>query len=335
MGVSRGRPGHCRRMITSRATTAPLALNFEDGSVPDWVQLTPAGPRIAGRDGRAWRLSDPDAIVARFRQDGKRPQIDIEHSSQLKAPHGDPAPAVGWIEDMEVRGGALWGKVEWNRTGRELVGERAYRYLSPAFRFDAATGEVKRMISAGLTNTPNLQLAALNGERYEEEKEMDKAILEALGLNADATAADAVVAINKLKEDKATALNASQHPDPDHFVPKADHDLALNRIATFEEADKARRDGEIERALDAAIEAGKIAPASRDYHLATCRATEDGLERFRAFAKAAPVIADTTKLDGKQPDKTATALNAEELAAAEALGLSREDYAQAKQEYVQ
>ncbi|SMH35908.1 phage protease [Maritimibacter sp. HL-12] len=322
-------------MIKSLATTTPLALNFLDGSVPEWVQLLPAGPKISGRDGRAWSLPNPEDVVVRFREDQKRPQIDIEHASQLKAPNGDPAPAVGWIEDMEVREGVLWGKVEWNQSGRALIADRAYRYLSPAFRFEPGSGAILKMVSAGLTNNPNLQLAALNAEGSEEENIMDKAILEALGLNADATAADAVVAITKLKEEKATALNSAQHPDPGQFVPRADHDLALNRIATFEEGEKARRETGIEQAVDAAIEAGKIAPASRDYHLATCRATEDGLERFQAFVGTAPVIADTSGLDGKKHDKTATALNAEEKAAADALGLSHEDYATAKQENAQ
>lgn len=322
-------------MIKSLATTTPLALNFQDGTVPEWVQLTPTGPEIAGRDGRKWILPNPEAVVAQFREGGADLPIDIEHATQLKGAKGEPAPAVGWIFGMEVRDGALWGKVSWTGEGRNRIEAREYRYLSPAFRFEPATGEVLRMVSAGLTNNPNLQLAALNAEGSKEENTMDKAIAEALGLNADATAADAVVAITRLKEEKATALNSARHPDPGQFVPRADHDLALNRITEFEAAAKARREAEIEAAVDAAIEAGKVAPAARDYHLATCRATDDGLDRFEAYVKGGPVIAAPSGLDGKETGKHATALNAEEKAAADALGMSHEDYATAKQEYAQ
>jgi phage I-like protein len=293
---------------TSLPSLPGLALNFETGTVPDWVQLTPAGPAIVGRDGRGWKLSDPEA-VARAYDPAKEPQIDLEHSSQLAAPAGLPAPAVGWIKAIEVRDGALWGRVEWTKDGEAAVASRAYRYLSPVFQYDWETSEILRIASAGLTNSPNLEMAALNAQQ--EKDPMDKAVLEALGLQTTATSADAVVAINNLKIACDTALNAAQTPDPAKFVPKADHDLALNRITTFETAAKAARETEIVAAVDAAVTAGKVAPASKDYHLAFCR-TEGGLEQFRSMIAAAPVIAAASGLDGQQPpDKPDLSLNAE------------------------
>ncbi|MFO0521677.1 MAG: phage protease, partial [bacterium] len=88
--------------------------------MPDWVQLTPPGPAIVGRDGRAWTLSDPAAVAAAF-DPAKEPQIDLEHSSQIAAPLGMPAPAVGWIKELNVRDGALWGRVEWTAEGEATV----------------------------------------------------------------------------------------------------------------------------------------------------------------------------------------------------------------------
>jgi phage I-like protein len=288
-----------------------LALNFESGAVPDWVQLTPPGPAIVGRDGRAWTLSDPAAVAAAF-DPAKEPQIDLEHSSQIAAPQGLPAPAVGWIKELNVRDGALWGRVEWTAEGEANVTSRAYRYLSPVMAVDKKTGEILRIVSAGLTNSPNLEMAALN--RATTETDMDKAVLDALGLTATATAADAVLAINALKSDKALALNRAEAPDPERFVPKADHVLALNRITAFEAEAKARREAEITAAVDAAVTAGKVAPASRDYHLAACR-QDGGLERFTAMVAASPVIAGASGLDGRQPEEKALALNVEQKAA--------------------
>ena len=57
-------------MTNARAILAalPLAFNFEAASpAPEWVQLTPPGPRIAGRDGRAWTL-DAEAVALAFRE---------------------------------------------------------------------------------------------------------------------------------------------------------------------------------------------------------------------------------------------------------------------------
>lgn len=315
-------------MVKHAAHLQGIALNAE-ASAPDWIQLVPAGPRIMGRDGRWWMMSDPQAVADRF-DPTKEPQIDIEHSSEIKAPMGEPAPAVGWIKGIEVRDGALWGRVEWTPMGTMLVADRAYRYLSPVFTYDLADGEIGRIVSAGLTNQPNLEMAALN--RAEEETMMDRAVLEALGLPAAATAQDALVAINAIKTERDTARNAVQTPDPTKFVPAADHQLALNRIATFEQAETARRDAEIGAAVDAAIAAGKIAPSSKEFHVAACRA-EGGFDRFKAFIGTAPVIAPASGLDGQKPEGVAAnaeALTAEELAVCRMFGTDPTAFAAAK-----
>lgn len=316
-------------MTKRTSSSLGIALNVQDGRAPDWVQLTPPGSQIAGRDGRGWRLTDPEAVIAAFRASAKKPQIDIEHSSQLLAPQGHPAPAVGWIEDIEVRDAALWGRVDWTDDGAKAVTSRSYRYLSPAFRFDPVTSEVLSIVSAGLTNNPNLDLAALNAAEQENAKMLDPAVLEALGLNSTASAADAVVAIGKLKDARDTALNAAQTPSPEKWVPKADHDLALNRIKTFEDADKSRQDEAINAAVDAAIEAGKVAPASRDYHVAACRA-EGGLDRFKTAMGVTAKITKGSGLDGKEPGEGGKTLSAEEIAVCSMFGTDPKVFAEAK-----
>jgi phage I-like protein len=322
--IQRPAPAIVGRMVTTILNQLQgVALNFVSGTAPDWVQLIPAGPAVVGRDGRSWRMSDPSRVAAAF-DARKAPQIDIEHSSQLRAPQGAPAPAVGWIEEIEVRDGAIWGRVDWTAEGEAAVTSRAYRYLSPAFAFNGTTGEILRIVSAGLTNNPNLDMAALNRAGASQENDrMDKAVLEALGLNADATAAQAVVAIEKLKGERATALNAAQQPDPEKFVPRADHLLALNRISAFEAEAKTRTEAEITEAVDAAVAAGKVAPASKEYHLASCRA-EGGLERFRAMVAASPEIAG-----GKTPQKAPPAdgaLTPEELAVCRQMDMDPKDF---------
>ena len=301
-----------------------MALCFEDEGVPEWIQLTPRGPGIAGRDGRRWVLPNPEAVVAAFRDNNQDLPIDLEHSTQLKASKGEPAPAVGWMTDLEVRDGELWARVDWTEEGRARVSERQYRYISPAFKFVKASGEILRMVSAGLTNNPNLHLAALNSQAAQEESEMDRAVLEALSLNQDATAADAVVAITKLKEEKATALNSAATPDPDKFVPVETHQLALNKVAEYEAADQEREDEAINAVVDQAVADGKVAPANKEFYLAACRA-EGGLERFQAAMKDAPVIAAPSGLDEKTPANS-TQLSAEDQAICSQMGLTAEEF---------
>lgn len=318
---------------TKAATGAALAAKRWDAadtmSVASFVTATaekfPAGPRVIGRDGRWWTMADAEAVAARF-DASKEPQIDVEHASQLKAPMGEPAPAVGWIKGFEVVDGAIWGRVEWTEEGAALVASRAYRYLSPVFTFNYETGEIDRIICAGLTNSPNLEMAALNAEQ---ETEMDRALLEALGLPMTATAAEALVAVNAMKTERDTARNAAQTPDPSKFVPRDDHQLTLNRIATFETEAKARLDADIVAAVDQAIADGKVAPASKDYHVAACRA-EGGFDRFKAHMGTAPKIVAPSNLDGKAPTETqGTALGADALAVCRMFGTDPDAFAAA------
>ena len=304
-----------------------LALNAA-GTAPEWIQLLPAGPSIAGRDGRRFAMPSVAAIVAAFASNGADLPVDINHSTQIKGDAGEASPAVGWIRGLEERAGALWGRVEWTADGAAALAARAYRYISPAFLFEKASGAITSMVSAGLTNTPNLQLPALNA-RGDEETTMDKAVLQALGLPEAANAAEAVVAINALTTARDVALNTARHPDPAAFVPRADHELAVNRIATFEAADRARAEVATTAAVDAAIAAGKVAPSSREYHLASCRA-EGGLARFEAMVGAAPVIAAPGAVDRAQAVTPASALTAEELAVCKQLRITPEDFATAK-----
>ena len=316
--------------VNTSVQTIALALNASGDAVPDWIQLTPAGPDIEGRDGRKWVLPNPEEVVAAFKRNAADLPVDFEHATQVKGPKGEAAPAIGWIKDLEVRSGAIWGRVEWNEIGRQAIASKGYRYISPVFTFKKAAGDILKMLSAGLTNQPNLQLAALNTEGDQEEPAMNKAILEALGLSEGASETDALTAINKLKSDEATARNRAENPDASKFVPRADHDLALNRIKKFEDAEAEREDEAINTAVDAAIEAGKIAPASRDYHVAACR-DEGGLERFQKMVEASPEIAAKSDLDGKKVEaQNKTALTDEELATCRALGMTEEDFAAAK-----
>lgn len=334
-----------KNQVALNGIELPLAI-VEPGSgqnngstIPDWVELIPAG-MVQGRDGRAWNNSNPQAVIAHFLASGRDLPVDVEHSSEKKAPLGEPAPAAGWIKELVDRIGAIWGRVEWNAMGRELVGSKQYRYISPVILYHEVTRDIAGLTTAGLTNRPNLHLQALNQQQGEsspiqgitprEEENMNfAALLAALGLSATATEAEALTAIQKMKADVATAANSMlAATDLAKFVPRGDYDAALVRATNAEtvlaDQQKTALETAINSELDLALKAGKITPATRAYHEAQCQ-QQGGLERFKAYAAAVPAMGGDSDLDGKDPDKTGKALNAEEAQIAGMFGNSVED----------
>jgi len=174
-----------------------MALPAEAGNVPEWVHLVPAGQQVGSYDGRRWTMLNSEAVVAASKAlIAQRPApVDEYHSTDLKGPKGEPAPARGWLEDFEVRADGIWGKVAWNPSGRALLEDRAYRGISPAIAVDK-DGNVQAILRASLSNTPNLKgLTALNSES---QMDLIKLLAQRLGLDASASQDTIVAAVDGL-----------------------------------------------------------------------------------------------------------------------------------------
>ena len=307
----------------SKTTTAfYLALNMEaDGAVPEWIQLLPEGPLVQGVDGRFWFVNDAAEIIHEFEQAGRPLPIDFDHAIERRAPRGEKAPAVGWIEKIEHRKGqGIWGKVAWNELGASALKNREYRYISPVFRYEWETREVLELINAGLTNRPNLKMEALN---QEEDVALPKAVLGALGLADGADETAVLAAITALSNKAPKKDHSVNHED---FVPKAQFDELAKTAANNQKQLDSYAAKEREAAVNAGIEEGKIAPASKNHYLAICE--NMGLEKFAEFMKSQPKIIQDTKLDQKKPQagNSANALDADQLAVCSALGLDEAEY---------
>jgi phage I-like protein len=121
------------------------------------------------------------------------------------------------------------------------------------------------------------------------------------------------------------------------YAPRAELNAALEKAVAVEkqlaELNAAAFKREAEAAVDEAVKAGKIAPASRETCLALC-ADKTGLEKFKALAVAAPAIVDgrVQVPEGSPPPAAGnTALNSEEAAAAKAMGYTVEEYQKIKE----
>jgi phage I-like protein len=284
--------------------------------------------KVKGADGRQFPFN-ASTVAAAFTAPIP---VDENHSTELAAPFGMPSPALGWINALIANpDGSLLADVTWSEKGALAVTTLEYRFLSPVFEVGEAR-EVLRLLSVGLTNSPNFTSLALNNQQNPTENPMNKtllAVLAALALSETATEAEALAEIERLKKAAAAAKPA----DLNQFVPRADYDVLLNRAQTAEtqikSAAAAAHQGAVELALNAALEAKKITPATADYHRQCC-ATSEGLALFKKFVGDSPVLVPDTALPNSPPGEV-KALNAEQKQLAKSLGISDEAYLQSLQ----
>jgi phage I-like protein len=206
-----------------KTVVSSLHFQIPAGAAPEWVHLTPAGT-FRGGDGRGpFTLEGADDVIRASMSAGKIP-LDENHSIDLAAPEGRPAPARGWIVEMQSRADGLWGRVEWTATGRRLVEEGDYRGISPVL-MSTKGGKLLKILRASLVNDPNLPLTTLHNR----ENDMDflAKLRKALGLTDDA-AEDAVLTTVT----SHAAIAAAQGKPADHRIAEA---AGLKPTATVNE----------------------------------------------------------------------------------------------------
>lgn len=263
-----------------------------EGDAPEWVHLLPAGT-FRGVDGRGpYVLHSPQAVI----QASKLPlPIDESHATDLAEPHGGPAPARGWIVELQAREDGVWGRVDWTPTGRGLVVERAYRGISPVFTHARQGGRVVGLVRAALTNNPNLnQLTTLHTQEHSMDFIAQLRTLHSLPAEADEAAVlqacraahtattqhaaqlaaiCAAAGITATQDAAAisTALATARAQTGD-VAPLRQEVVALQTQLQTVRAEQAR--GAATALVDAAMKAGKpITQVLRDHYIA--RATAD------------------------------------------------------------
>lgn len=321
-----------RRDITS---DTQRVLCFElpatGGKAPEWIMLLPAGPEVVGLDGRRWLNGNPARVVEAFRARGLDLVLDWEHGSETRSLAGERSPAAGWIKDVELRDGAVWGRVAWTEQGRADVEGGAYRYISPSFDFSRSTNEIVRLTSVGLVHAPNLPaLPALNRE-----EPMDiKALCRELGLPETASLDDVLAAVRRQKADLDNARNRAETPDIARFVPRADYDAAVNRATNAErklaEVEEAALKADVDALIEQGKRDGKISPATEDFYRAQCR-DRAGVDRFRDFLKAAPKVLDPAPSATGKPPAGDGALSDEDRAVCRQMGFTEDEWRKFKE----
>lgn len=327
-------------MATKTSTPHIAALVFElDPANPKAVRLLPAG-QFRARDGRPWDAPYwlIDAVIAAnvIRRAANRADnfvIDYEHQTLLADQNGQPAPAAGWFKTVEWRENGLYAvDVEWTPRAAQMLADREYRYLSPVFRYDPATGEVLELLHAALTNHPALDgltdlatLAALKFSPAQPNQEKDivnlAELLQLLGLPADTDEAGAKAALAALKtkadkttelEGQVTALKAStETPDPAKFVPLTAMKALQDQLAALSSQVTGR---EVDELVASAIQDAKLLPAQEAWAKELGKKDIAALKQYLSVAQ--PIAALTsTQTGGKAPvSDPQTGLDADALA---------------------
>ena len=169
------------------AELGPLELTHGEFDREQEVLLLPDGETCL-KDGSKVLVDRQafESIEAARKKHGVQIPFDINHSTILKGTKGERADAFGWIDRFayETRRGLL-AHVTWTDAGYELIKDGTYKYVSPAFRYERATGRVHDVHSAALTTkpaTPGMPelLAAMEGLFVEETTDMDGKLMKLL-----------------------------------------------------------------------------------------------------------------------------------------------------------
>lgn len=299
-------------IVTS--AVACLAVTEVAGTAPTRIMVFAAGGALALRDGRSYRV-DLARLAARYKADGLKIPLDINHATEVKAPLGERADPVGWITALEQEGAALYATVEWIDPAAAPALLKSYPYVSPAF--PARAGEAQWLKSVALVASPALaNQPALAGARTHTRQERSmQTVITALGLAEGASEAECLAAVTRLTTGA---------------VPKSVHDETVARLsavtAELSALKTAERKARVEAVIEEALSAKKILPAQRDHYVALC-ATDAGLDAVRALLAAAPVLLGASGLDGRPvPGADTAQLSAEDRVVMAQLGLAEADY---------
>jgi len=260
--------------IYSRCAMAELPDPASEERAPEWIELLPTGG-IKGRDGRVFVLDDPKGVLERSLTPGADLPIDYEHQGDDPSRRTNgTVPAAGWITQLEIRDGAIWGRVNWTATAANMIGAREYRYVSPVLLHNR-DGRVLRLLGAALVHRPNLELKALASQEPPMSAHDRSATLapiaEALGLNAEKATTEDIVA----------AISARTEPNPAKFMPV---EAVQELLKAHGQNVAAMSQERAERKVNAAVEDGYITPAMRGWALSLCTQDPESFDAFMASA---------------------------------------------------
>ena len=260
--------------------------------------------------------------------------IDQDHESR----YGSTA-AKGWITALHYEPGrGLFGKAEFIGETATEIKNKVWRYQSPMFVFDGASGAVLDLLSVALTNQPaldDLQAIAARQQSGADKQHPNPCELQEQTMTTTPirTAALAVVATN-FGIDLTSATDQHIAEARQKVETKRDevHTAALSELqGKLKQAEvdlaalKAEQESREKDALIAqATKEGKLTPALADW------AKEQPIASLRTFIENTTPIAalnsQQTKTAGKEKTTPDGGLDEAQIALCKTLGMTQEEY---------
>ncbi|WP_162009338.1 phage protease [Labrenzia sp. CE80] len=271
---------------------------------------------------------------------------------------GGTARAAGWIKRFEIRDDGIYGQVEWTEAASAAIKAREYRYISPLFTVEKTTGKVMALRNAALVNMPALDLEAIAARFSPSKFSMERnaggkpastfphpaqtqdtpmeQIAIALGLAETASEAEILAAIVATQQShaaiaaaaglKPTATSdditaaiklatATATPDPTKYVPIDQVTAMQADLKALKQEHDSEKAGQL---VAAAIEAGKLSPALKDWGMELCLADP---AKFETFTASAPTLTGP-QLGSAKKDTGDPALDDSDLQVVAQMGLS-------------
>lgn len=350
--------------VISSAVALPVAA----GKVARRMLLAPFG-QFMGRDGRGPYVLEGVAhaqqVIAATKAflKGADFLVNYDHQSEFAAVQGvgGKAPAAGWIkpDSLTVGEDGIYGEVDWTPAAESALQAREYRYHSPHFRVDAQTRRLTRLVNAGLTNSPNLDLPALASQEPgpspadpanpTKGNDMSKPVLAAalsstalaaLQLTADAADETVLAAIDTLVADKAKDSQVlASIRTKFKLADDAGEEAVLAAVAAAGNPDPAKfvpidglqavqaklaaiEEEKVLHTVDQAVEQGKLTPALKDWAI---ELGKKDLPALHSYLGTVPAFAPGSVISGK-PGAESSKLTEEERVVCSVMGWTEEDF---------
>jgi phage I-like protein len=288
-----------------------------------------------------WRCSADSAarVIAAARGRGLKIAIDYGHQTLLAEKNGQPAPAAGWIDPARLvwdEGRGLFDPApEWTAKAAAAIDAGEFRYGSPVFRYDPASGEVLELLHVALLNTPAIDgfkpVGAASASPTSEDALRMKSLLKPLGLPEDADELAALAALSTLiteRDGLRSQLDQAQTAAAS-AAPLALVTQLQGEIAALKAGETAR---EVDGLIAAGLADGRILPTMEAWARGLAATSVQSLRDY--LAQAQPIAALTaSQTGGKQPAGVgggSPTLNADELAVCKAMGYSPDDFIKAR-----
>lgn len=326
MGLRAHATTHGESMDESVAILFALSGN----EPPSEILLFAAGRTETKKGYFDFTAASAEAVMRAFEEDGlDRLPFDVGHGMLKGSDDPKAHKSFGWFVPA-VRDGALYATdIQWTEEAREMLSKRAFRFYSPAIRYNEQR-EITGLINVALTNLPAtknqrpLVLDALEAEPKTETK--DEKSMQILLDSLEAS--DESSAVAKVGEFKAalSALGCGVSEAKDAIAKlQAQAEKGIEAQAALAKIEKDRAAEKRAVKIEALCAEGKLLANQKEF---AAELSDDQFERFSATLSAHKALSPASKIE--EPHDKEETLSAEEVAAAAAVGLTKEEFIEAR-----